>query len=486
MEWVLLGVALLLIAANALFVAAEFSLVTVERGDVEERAEAGERGAGGVLAALRSLSTQLSGAQLGITVTSLLVGFLAQPSLATLLSPGLEAVGLPGTAVEGVALVLALVIATGFQMIVAELVPKNIAIAKPFGTAVVVVPFQRMFSTVTGPLIRFLNGNANWLLRRAGIEPQEELASARSPQELQSLVRRSAEAGTLERPMAALLQRSLSFGERSAGDVLTPRGQVHFVEARTTVEDVVELSRTSGHSRFPVTGRGGADEVLGVVSLRLCLRVAEDERATTDAAAVMDAPVLVPESIDLDDLLVVLRTQSHLAVVVDEYGGTAGVVTLEDLIEELVGEVEDEHDEPESRIVRREDGSLELTGLLRTDELRELGIPADDDSDYDTLGGLLADLLGRIAVEGDVVALDGWVLRVALMDGMRVDLVEATPPEDGHDPDGEPLLPDRELYADGSPSDSTSDSPSDSTSEPATDTDVDAGVGTATTSEVSR
>jgi CBS domain containing-hemolysin-like protein len=441
MELVLLGVALLLIAANALFVAAEFSLVTVERGDVEARAEAGERGASGVLAGLRSLSTQLSGAQLGITVTSLLVGFLAQPSLAALIGPALLNVGLASDAVQAVSLMLALVLATGFQMIVGELVPKNIAIARPFATAVVVVPFQRMFTTVTGPLIRFLNGNANWLLRRFGIEPQEELASARSPQELLSLVRRSAEAGTLGRPMAALIQRSLSFGKRSAGDVLTPRGQVLFVEAGTPVEDVIELSRTSGHSRFPVTGPRGFDEILGVVSLRRCLRVPEDARAATDAARVMDPAVVVPASIDLDDLLIVLRTRSHLAVVVDEYGGTAGVVTIEDLVEELVGEVEDEHDEPAKRVVRREDASLELSGLMRPDELRELGIPAADDREYDTLGGLVVDLLGRIAEEGDTVGLDGWVLRVSRMDGRRVDVVEAIPPYQPPERDVRPIGP---------------------------------------------
>ena len=437
MEWVLLGAAVLLALACGVFVAAEFSLVTVERGPVEQRAEAGERGAAGVLAGLRTLSTQLSGAQLGITVTSLLIGYLAEPSLASLLGPPLEAAGVPEAAVRGVSLGLALVVATFFQMIVSELVPKNLAIARPYGTALVVVPFQRMFSMATGPLLAFLNGNANWLLARVGIEPQEELASARSPEELQSLVRRSAEAGTLERPLSTLLQRTLSFGERTAGDVLTPRGQVLFVEASTTVADVVELSRTSGHSRFPVTGRGGADEVLGVVSLRRCLRVPEDDRDDTTALQVMERTVVVPESIDLDDLLGVLRTQSHLALVADEYGGTAGVVTLEDLVEELVGEVEDEHDEPETRVRRLPDGTLQLTGLLRPDELRGLGIPAEDDRDYDTLGGLVVDLLGRIADEDDVVDLDGWRLRVLAMDGMRVDLVEAVPPPDLVDADGD-------------------------------------------------
>jgi CBS domain containing-hemolysin-like protein len=233
--------------------------------------------------------------------------------------------------------------------------------------------------------------------------------------------------------MAALIQRSLSFGRRTADDVLTPRGQVQFVDAGMPVEDLIELSRTSGHSRFPVTGPSGFDEILGVVSLRRCLRVPEEDRATTDAAKVMDPPVLVPGSIDLDDLLKVLRSQSHLAVVVDEYGGTDGVVTLEDLVEELVGEVQDEHDEPGTRVVRRADASLELSGLMRPDELRELGIPAADDREYDTLGGLVVDLLGRIAEEGDAVDLDGWVLRVRRMDGRRVDVVQATPPYQPHD-----------------------------------------------------
>ena len=442
MEWILLGLAMLLIAANALFVAAEFSLVTVERGDVEGRAAAGERGAAGVLAGLRSLSTQLSGAQLGITVTSLLVGFLSSPSLAALISPLLRDLGLPDGTAESVSLVLTLVLATGFQMIFAELVPKNIAIARPLRTAVAVVPFQRTFTTVTGPLIQFLNGNANWLLRRFGIEPQEELASARSPEELLSLVRRSAEAGTIEGPMAALLARSLSFGGRSASDVLTPRGRVLFVEADTPVEDVIERSRTSGRSRFPVTGPGGSDDIVGVVSLRVCLRVPEDERATTDAASVMDRPVVVPESIDLDDLLPLLRSGSHLAVVVDEYGGTAGVVTLEDLVEELVGEVRDEHDEPETRVVRREDGSLLLSGLLRPDELRELGIAADDHSEYDTVGGLIAYRLGRIGEEGDVVHVGRWELLVSRMDGMRVDVVQATPTHERLDGDEKPAASD--------------------------------------------
>ncbi len=379
--------------------------------------------------ALKSLSTQLSGAQLGITVTSLLVGFLAQPSLASLLSSPLEGLGLGEEGANGVALALALILATVFQMVFAELVPKNIAIALPLPVAKAVVPFQRAFSWGTGPLLRFLNGNANWLLRRFGVEPQEELASARSAEELQSLLRRSVDAGTLGGDTAQLLSRTLRFGDRSAGDVLTPRGRVQFVDRGTSVADAIELSRTTGHSRFPVTGEGGSDDVVGVVSLRVLLRVPEADRETTTASAVMDPPLVVPESVQLDELLVQLRTRSHLAVVVDEYGGTAGVLTLEDLVEELVGEVEDEHDSPDQRVRNHADGSLLLSGLLRPDELRDLGIPAEDDSDYDTLGGLVVDALGRIATAGDTAEIGGWRLTVRQMDGMRVDLVEVTPPD---------------------------------------------------------
>jgi len=422
--WILLALATVMLLANAIFVAAEFALVTIDRTKVSEAAERGDSTAKGILAALKSLSTQLSGAQLGITVTSLIVGYLAEPSLATLLRGPLGGLGLSDAAAAGIAVTAALFVATVLQMVLGELVPKNLAIARPWPVAVAVTPAQRGFTKVAGWLISFLNGNANWIVRRLGIEPREELESARAPQELRSLVRRSAALGTLPRPTAALLDRSLAFGERSAGDVMTPRVRVQFIREDASVAEVLRLARHTGLSRFPATGEGGPDDITGVVELRQILRVPRDLRADTTVGEIAGEPLFVPEAMELDTLLHQLRAAGgNLAMVIDEYGGTAGIVTLEDLVEELVGEVEDEHDPPLARVRRTRDGGYVVSGLLRPDEVRTLGVPVPDDDDYDTIAGFLADRLDRLPEHGDEVAAGAWRLEVMRMDGLRVDRI---------------------------------------------------------------
>ena len=253
-EILLIVIALALVVACGAFVAAEFAFVTVDRSSVDRAAEAGDKSARGVQTALRHLSTQLSSAQVGITLTNLLIGFLAEPAIADLVRGPLTSAGVPEGAVSGVALAIALVLATGVTMIFGELVPKNLAIAKPLATARAVQGFLRGFTRVAGVIVRFFNGTANAVLRRIGIEPQEELASARSPEELSSLVRRSAEQGTLEGGTAALLERSLAFGERRAHEIMTPRGRVATVAEDDPVAVVIEQARASGRSRFPVVG----------------------------------------------------------------------------------------------------------------------------------------------------------------------------------------------------------------------------------------
>jgi CBS domain containing-hemolysin-like protein len=426
-EWLLLAVCVLLVASQAVFVAAEFSFVTVDRLVVEAAAEAGDRRSRGVLGALKTLSTQLSGAQLGITVTSLVVGFLAEPSIAVLISTPLTAIGVPESAVGPVAVVLALLIATAFQMVMGELIPKNLAIARPLPVARAVAGLQTGFTRITGPLIKFLNGSANLLLRRIGVEPSEELAAGRSPAELVSLVRRSAEVGTLEAPTAELLDRSLHFGDRTAADVLTPRRRVRFVDQSATVSELVELARRSGHSRFRSPVRQ-CRTFEGVVELRSALRIAHGERDTTPVSEVAEPPVLVPETLGLDVMLQRLRTGSgQLAVVIDEYGGTAGIVSLEDLVEELIGEVEDEHDRVAPRIRELAEGRFAISALLRPDEVDQLGILVPESDEYETLGGFVNEELGRIARAGDVVSIPGWQLEVTRMDGLRIDWLRAEP-----------------------------------------------------------
>ena len=321
-EVLLIIVALVLVAACGAFVAAEFAFVTVDRPSVERAAEAGDKQAAGVLSALQSLSTQLSAAQVGITLTNLLIGFLAEPSIAGLIDGPLESAGVSGDAVTGVALVIALTLATGVTMVFGELVPKNLAITKPLATARAVQGFQRGFTRLTGPVVRFFNGTANAVLRRLGVEPQEELASARSPEELASLVRHSASEGTLAVSTATLLQRSLDFTERRAHEIMTPRGNVRALDATAPVAAIVEQARTSGHSRFPVT-RG--DAFVGVAHVKDAVTVPFEQRRARTVAEVMKPPLMVPESLELDQLLEELRRGGlQMALVVDEFGKSTG------------------------------------------------------------------------------------------------------------------------------------------------------------------
>lgn len=437
----LLGIGL--VATCGIFVAAEFAFVTVDRPTVERATEGGDRRAHGVLRALRTLSTQLSGAQLGITVTNLAIGFLAEPAIARLIDGPITSLGASESMARGLSVGLALGIATGFTMLYGELVPKNLAIARPLGTARAVQAPQRAFTRGTGLVIRSLNNTANTLLRKVNIVPQEELASARSPQELFSLLGRSAEHGTLPRETARLMQRSLVFGDRVAEDVMTPRMRMRSVRADAPVAAVIAVTRRTGHARFPVIG-ADSDDVVGLVHIKHAVGVPESDRSSVPVREVMVPPVTVPSSMQLDPLLEILRAGGlQMAIVVDEFGGTDGLVTAEDLIEEIVGDVVDEHDRVSPRALRRRDGSWLVSGLLRPEEASEItGLVIPGDDAYQTLGGLMSRSLGRIPRLGDTVTVDDVRYTVERMDGRRVDRIslgaatragatEESPPDDG-------------------------------------------------------
>ena len=426
--WVLVGVAAVLIAGNAVFVAAETALVTVDRNYVEGRAQQGDGRFRRVAGTLRRLSTYLSGAQLGITVTSLAIGLVAEPSVATLLRGPLQAVGLGAEAAEVAALAAALLLATAVQMVFGELVPKNIALSRPVGTVIRVVLPLVVFAQVARPVIAVLNGTANRLLRLVGVEPVEELRSARTPDELAAVVRRAGAQGALAGDTATLMERSLSFGAKTAADVMTPRTRVRTVTASSPVAAVIAATRTTGHSRFPVVG-SDVDDLRGLVHVKNAVAVPASKRGSTRVADVMSKPVVVPTLIRLDPLLEVLQQRGlQLAVVVDEYGGTAGIVTFEDLVEELVGEVADEHDAPAPGVRRQADGSWLLSGLLRPDEVQAVtGVELPEGhSDYETVAGLILHRLGRLAEVGDEVELPGYRLTVERLDGRRIDRVRLT------------------------------------------------------------
>ncbi|CAL9365386.1 MULTISPECIES: hemolysin family protein [unclassified Streptomyces] len=420
----LLGAAFLLILANGFFVAAEFGLVTVERADAERAAATGDRRARTVVKALRELSFQLSGTQLGITLTSLVVGMLAQPALARLLSGPLTATGLPEGAVSATAVGVGMLAASALQMVVGELVPKNWAVSRPLQVARFVAGPQYAFAAVFRPVIALLNAVANRLVRLMGVEPTEELASARTPGELVALARHSARAGALEQDTADLFVRTLSLGGLTAQHVMTPRVKVCALRTDATAADVLNLTRATGLSRFPVY-RERIDEIVGMVHLKDALAVPAPARLRTPVGRIAVPPLLVPETLPAQTLLERLRSEQPIAVVVDEYGGTAGVVTLEDIVEELVGEVRDEHDthtgdEPELAAVAPEDGrpAWEADGSCRVHELKRIGLEVPE-GPYETVAGLVADLLGRIPAPGDRAELPGWRLLVRQVDRYR-------------------------------------------------------------------
>ncbi|MDZ4351709.1 MAG: hemolysin family protein [Arthrobacter sp.] len=438
-EWIMIGIGLILTVGTGLFVASEFALVNLDRHELEARQARGEKRLAPTIKALKITSTHLSSAQLGITLTTLLTGYTFEPAISSLLRGPLLSAGLPEAVVPGIGAVVGIFIATVFSMVIGELVPKNFALALPLATAKVVIPFQALFTAVFKPVIVLFNNTANKIIRSFGIEPKEELSGARSAEELSSLVRRSALEGVLDLDHAALLHRTLRFSDHSAADVMTPRVRMTAVGADDTAEQVVALATSNGFSRFPVIGRD-RDEVLGVVHVKQAFAVSLDERAGVTAADLMIKPLRVPESMGVDTLLGLLRKQGlQVAIVSDEHGGTAGIVTLEDLVEEIVGELEDEHDRARVGVVRT-GRSTTFDASLRPDELLDrTGIVVPDGDEYDTMAGFISDQLDRIPELGDEVPIHGGHLRVERVAGTHVERLRFTPetsaeaPKSAHD-----------------------------------------------------
>ncbi|WP_034271917.1 hemolysin family protein [Haloechinothrix halophila] len=413
---------LLLTVGTGLAVAAEFSLTALERSTVDANVrQVGDRRSKTVLRAHRTLSFQLSGAQVAITITTLVSGYLAEPIIGSLLRPALDAVGLGEAAARATSLTLALLIATSLSMIIGEMVPKNLAIARPLATARAVAGYHAGFSSLFGWLIRLMNNSANRVVSKFGIEPAEELRSARSPQELGSIVRSSAEHGTLESETAVLLDKSLRFGDRTADELMTPRVQLASLSADSSVNQLLSLARETGFSRFPVYSED-LDDIGGAVHIKQAFTVPIAERNQVKAGALMRPVPTVPESLPGDALLNRLRDSSfQLAIVVDEYGGTAGLVTLEDVVEEIVGDVRDEHDVGEAPPSQRiDEDSWLVSGQLRPDELADATGFEMPEGDYETVAGLVLTLLGEIPAQGEYVDVDGWRLTVTSMDRHRI------------------------------------------------------------------
>lgn len=435
----------LLTASTGLFVAIEFALTGLEKSTIETHVkQKGDSSARAVQRDHQNLSFVLSGAQLGITITTLATGFLAEPVLAKFFTPLLELVGLNESASTAVALIIALLVATTLSMVFGELVPKNWAITNPLGVARFVVHPVNWFNTVLKPFINGMNKSANFIVRKLGIEPAEELASARSSQELTALVRSSAESGGLDQNTAAVINRSLQFGDATADEFMTPRSTIESLRATDTVNDLIELALETGHSRFPVT-EGDLDETIGMVHIKDAFSVGQADRATTKVRDLARKIPVVPASLDGDSVLNAVRSAgSQVILVADEYGGTAGMVTIEDVVEEILGEIHDEHDDSDAeRDFQQFGASWEVSGLVRIDELEERVGYISPDGPYETLGGLIMYAMGAIPRVGDVALLPltetpnmdefesgfsgRWIARVTVMEDRRIDKAVLTP-----------------------------------------------------------
>lgn len=420
----------LLVSANAFFVAAEFGLIAVDRSRIDEEAERGSRSASRVQNLVENLSYHLSGAQLGITASTLILGFIAKPTLASQVERVLGGV-ISGTAISGISVVIAVALATVFQMVVGELVPKTIAIDRPFELSLFLGPAVVLWGTIAKPIILGFDAAANAIVRRLGMEPAEELEHVRSLDEIGRLIVTSGEEGILDQEDVALLTRSIRLSEKTAADALIPRIEVMALDRNANGVDLVDLATTSGRSRFPVYG-DDADDVIGVVHIKAIHAVPRDQRETTPVTSLMSEPVFIPESVDLDVLLQGVReSRNHLVVVVDEHGGTAGIITLEDILEEIVGEIDDEYDTPPATLTTVEgQGSFLIPGALHHDEVVAVCRFEMPEGEYETLAGFVLDELGRIPSPGARFSYGGWRFEVVAMERLRVASVRLVAPSE--------------------------------------------------------
>ncbi|MFF5208572.1 hemolysin family protein [Streptosporangium sp. NPDC000396] len=455
---------LLLTLATGFFVAQEFAFVAADRGVLREQADAGDLAAGRALEVTGRLSFMLSGAQLGITVTALLVGFIAEPAIATVVRPWLELTGVPRAAVPGIAVAMAVVIATVIQMVLGELAPKNLGIARAEPAAKFLARSTIIYLKIAGPVIRLFDAAATGLLRRVGVEPVEEVEHGASPEELSRIISESATAGDLPPRLSELLERALEFGDRTAEDVMVPRPRVVLLRAERPISDLLDAIREHGHSRYPVLCSENGEDVVGVTGVRELLK-----SGLTDGPLenITRSALLVPDSLPLPAVLERMRAaRDGLACVIDEYGGLAGVVTVEDLAEELVGELVDENDPEPAGVVANDDGTWDLPGTLRLDEVEratKLSLPESDG--YDTIAGLVLATLGRMAEPGDQVTVtltletdplesDGAdeadaVLTVLSVHRRVPEWVRLTPVTTGEDQENEPTMVTSQMSAGG-------------------------------------
>lgn len=411
-----------LLVANGFFVAAEFAFTAARREVVESLPGRGARAA---VTSMRNLSDALAGAQIGITLATLLLGFVAEPAVAGIFETALGWLPIPSGLTHTIAFIIALLIVVFLHMVIGEMAPKNIAIATPEKLAVLLgVPFH-WFMTIFRPLISSLNWIANGFLRLFGVEPRDKLETVHTAEDLASVIAAGRKEGIIEEFASKLLSGAIVFSERDASEVMVPRPDIVARPADVTPAELEQVIIDEGFSRIPVYG-SNIDDLVGFIHAKDLLTISDEQHDRPIDPHLIRPVLAVPESASIRPLLGEMqRSGRHLALIVDEHGGTAGLLTLEDIAEELVGDIRDEYDEGDVGSKRiGENDWFYVRGAIRPDELRTLAGIVLPEGEYETLAGYLMDRLGRIPRRGDRIEEGPWVMRVRRMDGRRVTEVE--------------------------------------------------------------
>jgi CBS domain containing-hemolysin-like protein len=417
----LLGVAVLVLA-NGFFVAAEFALVSVRRTRVEELARQGKPGAAAVKRALHDPDRFIAATQLGITIASLGLGWLGEPALSHFLEPLLAL--LPeawiGTARHTLSAGIAFAIITFLHVVIGELMPKSIALQRPENTSLIVAGPTLLAEWLFKPAIWALNGTGNFLLRLLGMPPASGHDMVHSVEELRMLVDASGEHGVLEHTERDMLEAVFDFGDSTAREVMVPRTEMVAISAEASLDDLIQCAIKYPYTKFPVY-EADLDHLIGIAHTKDLVRVQFDQRRAATVRGLMREAMFVPDTIRLDDLLKQFRhKRQHLAIVLDEYGGTSGLITLDDLMEQIVGKVGDAFDKSAPPIQRLPDGSVLIDGLTHIEDVNDvLGLDLADEH-YDTIAGYVLGRLGRMARVGDAIESDGVRLKVEALDGLRI------------------------------------------------------------------
>ncbi len=421
-NWTSLGLAVVLLAFNGFFVAAEFALLASRRSRIEQLAAEGDKRAKHALAGLRELTLMLAGAQLGITMCSLGLGAVAEPAVASIIEGVLgEFFTLSDTASHLIAFAIALSIVVFLHMVVGEMAPKSWAIAHPERSSLLLARPFRLFARVFRPIIRLMNWLANVVVRLVGVEPQDERAMAHSPSDLLLLIEESAGQGGIAADEHELLARSLELSGLTAADAMTIRRDIIAVSADATAAVIAEEAHRTGRTRI-VVHEGDLDHVRGFVHAKDVIRLEHGTWQTTPAGSIARPIMVTPEHHGLEDLLLEMRTQRHhIALVVDEHGLVLGLVTLEDVIEELIGDFDDESDRRLGDCERLADGSYRMNGTTRVEVFEECTGVALPDGDWQTVAGYVIDALDEIPAAGDRIRTDIGEFEVLSMDGYAID-----------------------------------------------------------------